>query len=122
MLKTLALALPLALAPLPAAAQDFSLTTDEADNLRCAVVFALTAGFNQAGLEGFEQYGDIDARGEEYFVETMVSISEAHDIEGPALMPLVEEQVGELMEDPDTVAAMIPECLYLLEDFEARGI
>ena len=53
MFRTLALALPLALAPLPAAAQDFSLTTDEADNLSCAVGFALSARFNQAGLEGF---------------------------------------------------------------------
>lgn len=123
MMKKLALALPLLFAPLPAAASDdIYLSAEQDDNLRCAIVFAAAVGFHDAGLSGFEAYDDLDARGERFFVSTMEDIVTTNGVENEAVVPLIEERVASVIEDPDAVASQLPECLYVLEDFDGGAM
>lgn len=120
MIRYLAIALPLALAPLPAVAQEaIALNEQQQRDLRCGVVFALAEGFAETDAPGFETYSDPEGRGEEFFVDTMIGIGRTNNLEAAALVPLVERQIGQFSDDPALVLAALPDCLVLLDDAPA---
>ncbi len=125
----LLLAVGLALASLPLAAQDApgaapataeaalpTLTLEQRSSLRCGVAFGLIAKGQAEGDARAAAYPAMEPRGREFFVRTMAGLMDDHDLTREQANKLAFETTVTLMnEGLEAREAMMPNCLLLLE-------
>ena len=121
----LLLALGLAAASFPLAAQDApaaapttlpQLSIDQVTSLRCGVAFGMVAKEQAEGDERAAAYPAMDPRGREFFVRTMAGLMDAHDLTREQANGLTYVTLQTIQrEGREAREAMMPSCLMLLD-------
>ena len=93
----------------------------ESTGPRCGVAFAIVEGWQQAGNEQGAKWPDIEASGgKEFFVRAIAKLMDSYTLSRDDVNALVQLELRRHMEnDGETVEAMMPGCLALLD---ASGI
>lgn len=121
------LALPFALqaaAPETAKPTSFAdLGIEEATAPRCGMAFAIVQGWQTAGdARGTAWPSMENIRAREFFLNAMVRLIDAYDLERADVTRLVEVEKSRLQaQDFAAVEAMMPACLALLEASSTNG-